>query len=181
MDPALRSFEQNLRKVIDHLKSEFARLQTGRASAALIENVLVEAYGSMQPLKSLAGIGVENGRTLVVQPWDPSILAEIEKVLRKADGGVQPVNEGGRLRLVFPPMTEERRKQLVKVVHDLAEEAHISIRQQRQEVHSNVKRDKSRSEDEHFRLEKELQMLVDHAQEEITQLEDRKEKEVLTV
>lgn len=181
MDPKLQSFQSDLQKTIAHLKTEFAKLQTGRASAGLVEHVMVEAYGQKQPLKAIAGISVQDGRTIVVQPWDKSILIAVEKALQKAELGTSPVNEGAQLRIVLPSMTEERRHDLVKVVKTLAEEARISARKQRQEVHVSGKKDAGRSEDEHRGFEENVQKAVDAANKEIGDLAAGKEKEIMTV
>ena len=181
MDPLLQPLQSGISKTIDHLKSEFAKLQTGRASAALVENVQVEAYGQKQPIKAIAGISIQDARTITIQPWDKSVLADTEKALIKADLGTTPVNDGVLLRISLPPMTEERRGQLTKVVKELAEEARISIRQQRQEVHTNSKNDKDRSEDEHRDFEREVQKFIDKANEEIEEIAKRKEEELMTV
>lgn len=181
MDHQLVAFQNNLKKTVDHLQSEFAKLQTGRASPALIENVLVEAYGQIQPLKAVCGISVQDAKTIVVQPWDRSILSDVEKALIKADLGSMPTNEGAQIRIVLPPMTEERRKHLVKVVKELAEEAHISIRQQRQEVHTNTKKDAGRSEDQHKSFEDDVQKAVTSANREIEDLSKKKEEDVMKI
>ena len=181
MDPLLTTLQSGLKHTLDHLRSEYARLQTGRASAALVESVPVLAYGQTQPLKALAGISVQDARTIVVQPWDKGTLGDIEKALQKVDLGTNPVNDGIVLRIVLPPMTEERRKQLVKVLHTLAEEARISIRQHRQDAHTAVKHDKARAEDERFRLDKQIQEAVDKVNTEIEQLAKKKEQEVMKI
>lgn len=181
MDPVTAQLQLHLKSTVEHLKAEYARLQTGRASASVVEHVQVDAYGQTQPLKAIAGISIQDARTIVVQPWDRGIIGNIEKALQQGNLGTNPVNDGTMLRIILPPMTEERRKSLVKTVHALAEEAKISVRQQRQQVHTNVKKDKSRSEDEHFRLEKQAQELVDRTNAEIGELAKRKEQEVMTV
>ena len=181
MDATLATLQSSIRHTLDHLKAEFARLQTGRASAAVIENMSVVAYGQSQPLKSIAGITVQDARTMVVQPWDRGILGDVEKALQQAELGTHPVNDGTIIRIVLPPMTEERRKQLVKVVLKLAEEARISVRQLRQEFHTNAKKDKSRCEDEHFRIEKQIQEAADQANTDITDLAKCKEQEIITI
>jgi ribosome recycling factor len=177
----LPSFQSGLQKTIAHLKSEFSKLQTGRASASLVENVSVEAYGQRQLLKAIAGISVQDAKTIVVQPWDKSVTADIEKALQKADLGTNPVNEGSQIRIVLPPMTEERRKRMSGIVHELAEEARISIRQQRKEVHTNAKKDAERSEDEHRSFEEDVQNAVDQANAEIEEIAKKKEEEVMKV
>lgn len=181
MDPALSDLQKGVEKTMSHLKTEFAKIQTGRASAALVENVLVDAYGQTQPLKALAGISIQDARTIAIQPWDKSTLGDIEKALQQADVGVSPVNDGVMIRIILPPMTEERRTQLSKVVHELAEEARISVRQQRQEVHTNVKKDADRTEDQHRDFERQVQEVVDKANKGIEELAEKKEKDVMTV
>lgn len=181
MPNELQTLQSGLQKTIAHLKEEFSRLQTGRASAALVEHVLVDAYGQTQPLKAVAGISVADARTITVQPWDKGVLSDVETALVKADLGAMPVNEGSLIRIVLPPMTEERRKDLVKVVKQLAEEAKISVRQQRQEVHSSVKKDEERTEDEHRDFENDVQKEVDKANKEIEEMASKKEEEVMTV
>ena len=181
MDSNLTDLEKNIEKTIAHLKSEFAKLQTGRATTALVENVLVDSYGQKQPLKALAGISIQDVRTIAIQPWDKGTLGDIEKALQQANVGATPVNDGVMLRIVLPPMTEERRTQLSKIAHELAEEAHISVRQQRQEVHTNVKKDESRTKDEHRDFELAVQEVVDKANKEIEELAEKKEKDVMTV
>src|SRR3989344_4998581 len=181
MQQALPIFKAGLRKSIDHLKTEFGKLQTGRASAALIENVPVDAYGQIQPLKAVCGVSVQDAKTLLVQPWDKSIISDVEKALVKANLGTMPTNEGAQIRIVLPPMTEERRRQLAKIVKELAEEAKISIRQQRQEVHTNAKKDTSRSEDEQRGFEDDVQKEVAAANKEIEDLAKHKEEEIMKV
>jgi ribosome recycling factor len=181
MDPALATLSAGIKHTLDHLKAEFSRLQTGRASATLVESVSVIAYGQSQPIKAVAGISVLDAKTIVVQPWDRGILGDIEKALQQAELGTNPVNDGVVLRITLPPMTEERRKQLVKLVQKLAEEARISVRQLRQEVHTNAKKDKTRSEDEHFRIEKQIQEMIEKANKDIEELAKKKENEIMTI
>lgn len=169
---------------LTHLKSEFARLQIGRASPALLEELKVEAYGSMQPLKSLASISVPDPKTLQVQAWDRGVLAAIEKAIQAANLGLNPINDGRVLRVPMPPLTEERRKELVKVVHQMAEQAKISIRTSRGSAHSAFKTmedDKEISEDERRMSEKHLQEKVDNSNKEVEELAKKKEQDILTI
>ena len=175
------AFKADLEKSIVHLRQEYAKLQTGRASSFLVESVQVEAYGQKQPLKNVASISVPDARTILIQPWDKTVLKDVEKALQIADIGSNPVNEGTQIRLSLPPMTEERRKQLVKHVKELAEEARIAIRQHRQEYHKNAKKDESRTEDEHRDFENALQEEVGTANEQIDDIAKKKEEEVMTV
>ena len=180
MDKRIEIFNTEAEKVLAYLHSEFAKLQTGRANAALVENVVVEAYGQTQPLKAVAGVSVQDAKTIVVQPWDAGTLAAVETALTKADLGVSPVNDGSVIRLNLPPMTEERRSQLVKIVHQLAEEGRISIRQQRQSAHDDIK-DNEKDEDVRYTLLEELEKAVKAANEKIDESKKAKEEEVMTV
>ena len=180
MDPRIETFNAESEKVLTYLHSEFAKLQTGRANAALVENVNVEAYGQNQPLKAVAGVSVQDAKTIVVQPWDAGTLADVEKALTNADLGINPVNDGSVLRLNLPPMTQERREQLVKIVHQLAEEGRISIRQQRQNAHDSIK-DEEKDEDVRYTLLEELEKAVKASNEKIEESKKQKEEEVMTV
>lgn len=180
IDSALIEFE----KTLSHLNDEFSRLQVGRANPSLVEGVLVEAYGSTQPLKNLANIGVPDSKTLQVQPWDKSIMGAIEKAILQANLGLNPVNNGVALLINIPSLTEERRRDLVKVVHQLAEEARISIRNARQVAHAKFKsmaHDKEITEDEATGAEKRLQIKVDEYNGKISGAAKSKEDAVMTV
>jgi len=178
--PRVAAFSVETEKVLKFLQTEFSKLQTGRASAALVEHLEVEAYGHRQQLKTLAGITVQDARSIVIQPWDRSILANVEKALQTANLGTAPVNDGQVLRINLPPMTEERRKELTKVVQKLSEEAKITLRQHRQAVLDKIKTEE-KDEDARFTQQDELQKLVDKANEQIEELRKKKEQEVMTV
>ncbi|OGJ56655.1 ribosome recycling factor [Candidatus Peribacteria bacterium RIFCSPHIGHO2_02_FULL_52_16] len=178
-NPRVAQFRASAESVLHYLLNEYAKLQTGRANAALIENVDVEAYGQRQPLKSLAGISVTDARSIAVQPWDRSVLANVEKALQAANVGANPVNDGVLIRLNFQPMTEERRVQLSKVVHQLAEEARISIRKNRQEAHDAIKPEKD--EDVRETLLEQLQKDVDEFNAKIAETAKKKEQEIMTI
>ena len=179
-DARIENFNAEVEKVLTYLHGEFAKLQTGRANAALVENVPVDAYGQSQPLKAVAGVSVQDAKTIVVQPWDASTLGDIETALVKADIGINPVNDGTVIRLTLPPMTTERREQLVKLVHQLAEEGRISVRQQRQTVHDKIK-DEEKDEDVRYTMLEELEKAVKAANEKIDETKKQKEEEVMTV
>ncbi len=171
-------------KALAHLSDEFSRLQVGFASPALVEHLLVEAYGSTQPLKNLANISAPEPRSLQIQPWDRTILGAIEKAIQKSDLSLSPLNNGLVLILNIPQLTEERRRDLVKVVHKLAEEARIAIRNSRQTAHSKFKelaQAKEISEDEAKGAEKRLQEKVDESNEKIGEMSKAKEQAVMKV
>jgi ribosome recycling factor len=171
-------------KVINHLKDEFAGLQIGRASAGLVEGLMVETYGSMQPLKAIASVSVPDARTIQIQPWDRGVLSVVEKAIRESDLNLNPSNNGLAIILSIPPLTEERRRDLVKVVGRMAEDARISVRNLRHDamgVYKRQEHDGDMSEDERKRAEKVLQEKVDAVNLEINDLAKKKEEAIMTV
>jgi ribosome recycling factor len=178
-DPRLTIFQIEADKVMQHLKQEFSKLQTGRANAALVEHIEVEAYGQRQALRNVAGITVADARTINIQPWDRSVMHNVEKALQLANLGASPVNDGVLIRLNLPPMTEERRSQLKKIVSQLSEEARIALRKHRQTVHDEIKQEKD--EDMKETLMENLQKAVDAANEAVAELAKKKEEEVMKV
>ncbi|HLD64249.1 MAG TPA: ribosome recycling factor [Candidatus Peribacteraceae bacterium] len=180
VDPRIDAFEKEVKKVLEFLHTEFSRLQTGRASAALVDHVTVEAYGTKQPLKAVAGVTIQDARSIVIQPWDKANLAAIGAALRQANVGAEPANDGVVIRLNLPAMTEERRKELSKVVDKLAEEARISIRQQRQKIHDDVKATE-KDEDVRYTLLEALDKAVKEANDKIEDIRKKKEQEIMTV
>lgn len=179
LHPSLALFDAQVKKVLDHLHQEFGKLQTGRANASIVEHIYVEAYGQKMELKAVASIGVSDARSIVIQPWDRSVLAAVEKAILQANIGVTPVNDGIVIRLNFPAMTEERRLQIKKLVNQLAEQAKIQIRKDRQASHDAIKA--IPEEDEKERLQKELQKMVDDANKKVDESAKKKEAEVMTV
>ncbi|MEK7591179.1 MAG: ribosome recycling factor [Patescibacteria group bacterium] len=178
-DPRIAQFHAHGDKILQFLSGEYSKLQTGRANAALIEHIEVEAYGQRQPLKTIAGISVTDARSMTVQPWDRSILANVDKAIQQSNLGVNPVNDGVMIRINLPPMTQERREQLAKVVHQLAEEARISLRKYRQEAHDAIKPEKD--EDVRETLNKDLQKAVDALNLHIGETAEKKEQEIMTI
>lgn len=178
-DERIAGFLGEIERVLQRLRGEFSKLQTGRANASLIEHVEVEAYGTRQPLRNIAGITVQDAKTIVVQPWDQSVLQNVEKSLQQASLGTNPVNDGVVIRIVLPPMTEERRTQLKKIVSQLAEEARISVRKHRQDSHDRIKDEKA--EDVKATLMAALQKAVEDANAQIADAAKRKEDEVMKV
>ncbi len=184
LEALLKKTDDDFARVMDHLKGEYSRLQIGRASAALVEHLLVDAYGAKQPLKTMASITIPDPKTVQIQPWDRSLLSEIEKSIRNSDLNLAPTNDGVVVRLNLPPLTEERRKDLAKVVGKLAEEARISIRRSRQEMHDDMKtkeKDSSITEDQLHVYEKKLQDRVDKVNLEIETMAKNKEKDIMTI
>lgn len=184
VDQAVQHAEAEFQKVLQHLRDEFSRLQMGRASPALVENISVEVYGVSQPLKAVASISVPDPRTLAIQPWDRGNLAAIEKGIVGTGLGLNPVNDGVFVRISIPPLTEERRMQLVKHLKQLAEHAHITVRNARQDAHNvfkQLKTDGLISEDEWHGADSRLQEKVDKVNGDIDKLSEAKEKDVMTV
>lgn len=177
--PSLQTFSAKNKATLDHLHAEFGKLQTGRANASLVELIAVEAYGQKMELKGVASISVQDARSIVIQPWDKTALGAIEKGILAANIGVTPVNDGIVVRLNFPPMTEERRSQITKIVGQLAEQAKIRVRQDRQEANDALK--DIADKDDKERAQKELQKLVDEANAKIEESAKKKEAEVMTV
>lgn len=171
-------------KVIDHLKSEFGRLQVGRANSLLVENIPVDIYGATQPIRAIANISIPDHKTIQIQPWDKSTLAPIEKAIVGIGTGMNPVNDGICIRINIPPLTEERRRDLTKHVHKLAEDSRITLRNLRQDAHNSFKQFKSDgniTEDDLFSANKKLQDRVDEFNKQIDELSRIKEADVMTV
>lgn len=162
-------------------KEDLNTVRTGMANAAMLNGIEVDYYGSPSPINQIAGIKVEEGRTLVIKPYDPSSLKEIEKAINKANLGIAPQNDGNVIRLAVPQLTGEVRKEMTKKVSRLAEEAKIQIRNIRRDAMSVVKKDKTVDEDTQKDMEEEVQKLTDRYVEQIADLADKKNKEVLTV
>lgn len=171
-------------KVMEHLATELSGIRSGRATPALVEHVKVEAYGTMTPLIELASITAPEPRLIVVSPWDKSIVKDVEKSLQAANLGVNPSVDGVVIRLNFPALTEDRRKDLVKMVQHKLEEARVSVRGVREDVLKELKAQKtdgSLGEDAFFAAQKELQTLVDKQNDAIKQMGEQKEQEILTI
>lgn len=184
VDSAINEAVQGFEKALGHLKDEFARLQVGRASAALVESIVVELYGSAQPLKNIANIAIPEARLIQIQPWDKSALTPIEKAIVAAGTGLNPVNDGSVIRIAIPALTEERRAELTKVVRKLAEEAKIAVRNARQDAHNafkQLKADNAITEDDLRDADKKLQSKVDDFNARIEDSAKVKEQDVMKV
>jgi ribosome recycling factor len=181
---ALADATEKMKKAIGHLKDELSSIRTGRASPALLNRITVDYYGTTVPLNQLASFSVPEPRQLLVQPFDRNAISAIEKAIQSSDLGITPSNDGNVIRLSFPPLTEERRKDLVKVVHQRAEEGRVAVRNVRRhhkDELEKLEREGGISEDDLIRAEKELQKLTDQRVSEIDQIQDHKERELLEV
>ncbi len=169
-------------KALDDLRLELASVRTGRASTALLEHLKVEYYGTPTPLNQVATLGVPDPAMLTVQPWDPSLLSTIEKVIRSSDLGLNPVNDGRLLKVPIPPLTEERRKELVKHLHKVLENHRTAVRNIRRDANEALKKllkDKKISEDDERRALDEIQKLTDDYMGKLDALGKSKEQEIL--
>lgn len=176
--------DADFQKTIAHLKVEFSRLQIGRASPSLVEELKVESYGAMTPLKSVASISIPDPTVIQIQPWDRNILNAIETAIRAANLGLNPVNDGRVVRVPMPPLTQERRKELVKVVHQMEEQAKIAIRNARGNAHGafkSLKESSTITEDDQRLSEKHLQEKVDKSNKEIEELAKKKDQDIMTI
>lgn len=179
-----REAEVRMKGAIQALEEDLSGIRTGRASPALIERLQVDYYGTPTPLIQLASIGVPESRTLLIRPFDPASLKSIERAILASDLGLTPNNDGKTIRLNMPPLTQERRQELSKVVHNRVEEARIAVRNVRRDEMKDLQefeKEKLLSEDERIRGEEELQKITDRFIEEINTVGERKEKEILEV
>ncbi|TSA45400.1 ribosome recycling factor [bacterium] len=170
--------------VIDNFHKELSKLRTGRASPTMIEDLKVDYYGSKMIIKQIATISVPEPRQLLVQAWDKNALGPMEKTIRDSGLGLNPTNEGDKLRITLPELTEETRKDLSKVAGKLAEEARIKLRNIREDIQKQIKKDEEAgdiSEDEKFRKQEKLQQMVEEYNKKIKDLAEAKEKDIMTV
>ena len=179
-----KNAELKMKKTITALKGEFQSVRTGRASSALFEKLRVQYYDQQVPLNQIATVSVPEARLILIQPWDPSTLAEIEKAIQRSELSLNPNNDGKVIRINIPPLTEERRKELVKLAKHMAEQSRVSIRNIRREANDELKKlqkGSAISEDQSKRAMDDIQKLTDQYIEEINSELEKKEKEILEV
>ena len=180
----LKETEGKMKKSVESARREFSEVRTGRAHPGLIEGMHVDYFGTMTPFKQLASISTPDPRTVMIQPWDPTVIPGIEKAILSSNLGVNPSNDGKIIRLSIPPLSEERRKDLAKVVKEMAEKSRISLRTVRRDANDKLKKqqsDKEISEDDHFKLHEGVQKLTDKYIKEIDELLDAKSKSLMEV
>ncbi|MFA5146701.1 MAG: ribosome recycling factor [Candidatus Omnitrophota bacterium] len=173
--------EMKMKKTIEATQREFSTIRTGRASSSLVEGIKVDYYGAPTPLKQLAAISVPDAKFIAIQPWDKSSLADIEKAIMKSDIGITPTNDGKSIRLSIPPLTDERRAELDKILKKIAEDGRVSLRTARHvaiEHARKLEKDKVATEDERFKAQDDIQKLTDKHIKEIDNLLEAKEKEI---
>jgi ribosome recycling factor len=185
MQTMLKDLDARMNAALDALSREFATVRTGRASTALLDAIRVDYYGTPTPVNQMASVSTPDARTLVVQPWEAGQLGAIEKAIMKSDLGIQPVNDGKLIRLTMPTPTEERRKQLVKTVAKMAEDARVAVRNVRREANEKLKvaaKDKKAplSEDEERRAHDQVQKTTDRFIARVDELLKKKEQEILS-
>lgn len=184
MNKVFNEAENKMQKSVDVLISEYATIRAGRANPAILDKVLVDYYGAQTPINQLAAVSVTEARTLTIQPWDLSVLAAIEKAIQASDIGINPQNDGKIIRIMFPPLTEDRRHEIVKDVSKLAEDAKVAIRSIRREMMDKLKRLKKDSvitEDDLKGGEKKAQNLTDKFCKTVDDISAKKEKEILEI
>jgi ribosome recycling factor len=180
----LNQIESQMQKTLEKVKADFSTLRTGRASAALLEGVKVDYYGAMTPLNQLANIGTPEARTIEIRAWDKSAVQAIEKAILKSDLGLTPSNDGSVIRLQIPALTEERRKDLIKVVRKMAEEYRVALRNERRDAVESLKKSekaKEISEDDRQAGEQDIQKLTDAFVKKIDDLLAAKERDIMEV
>jgi len=183
MDDVKHACEERMKKTLAALKDDFAGLRTGRASPALLDKIRVECYGQKTPITQLATVSAPEARLIVVQPWDKSILSDIDKAIQKSELGLNPSNDGKVIRISIPPLTEQRRKELVKGAKASAEQSRVSLRNIRRDGLEEMKKmkDSGTPEDAVKKAEDELQKLTDSYVSQINKVLEEKEKEILEV
>jgi ribosome recycling factor len=181
-DEILSECKQSMNKTIEALRKDLVRIRTGRASTALLDGVKVNCYDAQMPLDQVASLSVPESRLITIKPWDQSIIGEIEKSILKSELGLTPMNDGKMIRIPIPPLTENRRKELVKVAKKTAEEGKIAIRNHRRESNEllkELKNEKEISEDDFFRAQEEVQNITDEYIKKVDQITAEKEKEIM--
>jgi ribosome recycling factor len=184
IDALKQDTRERMEKTLAALEREFSKLRTGRASTDLVDNVKVDYYGTITPLSQLATVSVPDSRTLSIQPWDRGAFSAIEKAIQKSDLGLSPVNDGKVLRIAIPPLTEERRKELVKVAKKYTEEAKVALRNVRREANDHLKKaekDKEITEDDHRKTHDDIQKITDSSVAKADEKLAAKEKDIMQI
>lgn len=183
-DQIFQKLQDDMEKTISALDKSFSRVRTGRASVSLLDGIKVDYYGTATPIAQVATLSVPESRLIVIAPWDATVIGAIEKAIQKSDLGLMPSNDGKIIRLAIPQLTEERRKELVKVVKKMAEEAKIKLRNSRREANEElkeVKKSNKMAEDELFAAQEEVQKLTNNRIEKIDKILAAKEKEIMEI
>jgi ribosome recycling factor len=177
----MEDIKKTMDKALEFLRAEFAKLRVGRASAAMVEGVRVEVYGNTQSIKEVASIGTPDVRTITIQPWDKGVMGDIEKGILAANLGLTPMNDGKLIRISLPPLTEDRRKDFVKLIKKSGEEAKVTVRNIRRDFIDGVKKNKDLTEDASRKLQDDIQKTTDHYIQKIDRMVEGKSKEVMSL
>lgn len=184
VDELLEDLKSRMEKVITHLRREYDRVRTGRASLSLLDGIRVDYYGTPTPLNQVATLSIPEARLIVIQPWDKGVLGEIERAVQKSELGLTPMNDGKVIRIAIPPLTEERRKELGKLVRKMAEERKVDLRNQRRDANEtlrDLKKEKEITEDDLFRFQEEVQQVTDRYVKKVDEVLEEKEKEIMEI
>ena len=184
MDKVIKNAEEKMKKTVQHLETEFSEIRAGRANPAVLDKVRIDYYGTPTPVNQIAAVSVSEARTLTIQPWDKSLLRVIEKAIQKSDIGINPQNDGSIIRMIFPPLTEDRRKEIVKDVSVMGEEAKVAVRGIRREAMEKIKALKKKSEiteDDQKIGEKKIQDITDAQIKNIDALTSKKQKQIMEI
>ncbi len=176
--------QDRMDKALESLDRDYRKLRTGRASVSLVDSIRIDYYGTSTPLNQLATLTIPDPRTIMIQPWDTSVIGEVEKAILKSDLGLTPMNDGKVIRINIPPLTTERRRELVKVVKKMAEETKVAVRNIRRDANDMIKelkKEKEISEDDQFRAQEETQRITDDMIKRIDAVYSSKEKEILEI
>lgn len=183
-EQVIKEIEGRMQKSLQNLQMELSRVRTGRASTALVDGVKVDYYGTLTPLKQMASVSVPEARLIVIQPWDQTALQSIEKAIQKADLGLTPQNDGKIIRVPVPPLNEERRKELAKLIAKTGEECKVTVRKHRRDGNEVLKveqKDKKITEDENKKQQEVIQKMTDKYIQKIDEMLSAKEKEIMEV
>ena len=184
MNTLIKSIDDKMKKTVDHLETEFAEIRAGRANPAVLDKIRVDYYGAPTAINQIAAVSVTEARTLIIQPWDSSVLRSIEKAIQTSDIGINPQNDGKIIRMVFPPLTEDRRKLIVKDIAKMGEDAKVAVRSIRREAMEKLKAMKKKSEiteDDQKNGEKKMQEITDARIKEIEALTSKKQKQIMEI
>ena len=184
MEKVKQKFVAGMEKTVEALKKDFGRVRTGRASASLLENIMVDYYGTPTPINQVGTLAVPEPRMITIQPWEKKIIGEIEKAILKSDLGLNPDSDGQIIRVVIPPLTEERRREMTKMTKKMGEESKVAVRNLRRDANEKLKKmekDKELTKDDLKRGEKEIQDLTDSYVKKIDEIVAAKDKEIMEI
>ena len=184
MKTVINSTDEKMKKSVKHLETEFSEIRAGRANPSALDKVRIDYYGTPTPINQVAAVSVTEARTLTIQPWDTSLLRAIEKAIQTSDIGINPQNDGKLIRMIFPPLTEDRRKEIVKDIAKMGEEAKVAVRSIRREAMDKLKAMKKSSEiteDDQKHGEKKIQDITDNHIKNIDSMTDKKQKQIMEI